>query len=52
MVRMFVWNDVDMPFILNFDRDRKLVISQCHESRILSQHAIDGCHFKLSISMF
>ena len=28
MVVMFVWNDVDMLFILNFDLDRKSILSQ------------------------
>ena len=31
MVGMFVWNGVDMLFILNFDLDLKLILSLDHK---------------------
>ena len=51
MVGMFVWNDVDMLFILNFDLNLKLILFQGHKRHIFQHHAIDGCHFKLSLSI-
>ena len=42
MVGMFVWNDVDMLFILNFDLDLKLILSQGHNRKIFNIMPLTG----------
>ena len=49
---VFVWNDVDLLFIINFDLYLKLIFAQCYKRQELFQHhSMDGHHFILVISM-